>query len=59
MSTGPEEFQRTPNTYESVLPIWTRLTVYKDGERLFGPEPDDDELEAGWTVQGARRGQTP
>lgn len=60
---APEEFSGRPDSYEGIPAMWTRVTVYKDGQLLYGQDKDQEPLAAeqapGWTVQGARRGETP
>lgn len=56
----PEEFQRAPDTYEQILPMWVDADYYLDGKLIHAGRQENttpDEHQPGWTVQGARRGE--
>jgi hypothetical protein len=58
----PPEFASRPDTYEGIVPAFVDAVYYRDGELVHSTlreEPEVPEAEKpGWTVQGARRGET-
>lgn len=63
MSTPvPEEFQRRPDDYEPLPEMWVDVDYYLNGTLVHPSRRETVQREAyapGWTVQGARRGETP
>jgi hypothetical protein len=58
----PPEFSFRPDTYEGIVPAFVEAEYYRDGQLLHSTLREQPEIpevaKPGWTVQGARRGQS-